>query len=40
MMPAMVKYIPFLKMLVEGKNIQKEDMTKNNRENPKNILKK
>jgi len=39
-MPASEKYIPFLKMLVEGKNIQKEDMTKNSREKPKNILKK
>ena len=40
MMPASEKYIPFLKMLVEGKNIQKEDITKNRREKPKNILKK
>jgi hypothetical protein len=39
-MPARVKYIPFLNMLVEGKNIQNEDMTKNRREKPKNILKK
>jgi hypothetical protein len=35
----MVKYNPFLKMLVFGMNIQKEEITKNSRERPKKILR-
>ena len=38
--PANVKYSPFLKMVVFGKNIQKADTTKNNSEIPKKIFKK
>lgn len=36
--PAKVKYMPFLKMVVLGKNIQKEERTKKNSENPKNMF--
>lgn len=36
--PAKVKYIPFLKAVVLGINIQKEEITKNNNEAPKNIF--
>ena len=36
--PARVKYIPFLNTEVWGKNIQKEDITKNKRETPKKIF--
>jgi hypothetical protein len=39
MIPPAVKYIPFLKILVDGKNIQKDEMTKNNKDRPKKILK-
>jgi hypothetical protein len=39
MIPPKVKYIPFLKILVEGKNIQKDEITKNNKDRPKKILK-
>lgn len=38
--PAKVRYIPFLKIVVFGKNIQKEETTKNNNDNPKNTFKK
>ena len=38
--PAAVKYNPFLNIVVLGMNIQKEDNTKNNRDNPKKIFKK
>jgi len=38
--PAIVKMIPFLKILVFGINIQKEEITKKNRETPKNMLRK
>jgi hypothetical protein len=34
--PASEKYSPFLKAEVWGKNIQKEEITKNNKEAPKN----
>lgn len=36
--PPNVKYIPFLKIVVLGKNIQKEEIEKNNNESPKNIF--
>lgn len=36
--PASVKYNPRRKMLVRGKNIQNEEITKNKSEAPKNIL--
>ena len=39
-MPPITKYIPFLKMEEEGMNIQKDEITKNSRDNPKNMLKK
>jgi len=39
MMPAAVKYIPFLKIEFEGKNMKNEDTTKNNNASPKNIFK-
>lgn len=38
--PANVKYIPFLKIVVLGKNIQKEEITKNNNDIPKNTFRK
>jgi hypothetical protein len=38
--PATVKAIPFLKMLVPGINIQKVEITKNNRETPKKTFRK
>jgi len=38
--PASVKYKPFLKMEDLGANIQKEEMTKNSKEMPKNMLRK
>ena len=34
----MEKRIPFLKVDVEGRNIQKDEITKNNSDNPKKIL--
>jgi hypothetical protein len=37
--PASVKYRPFLKMVVFGINIQKEEITKNNKPIPKKILR-
>ena len=37
-MPAMEKRIPFLKTVVFGRNIQKDETTKNIKEDPKNIL--
>jgi hypothetical protein len=37
--PARVKYNPFLKIVVFGKYIQKDDNTKNNSDKPKNIFK-
>jgi hypothetical protein len=37
--PARVKYIPFLKMVVPGVNIQKEDITKKKSDRPKKIFK-
>ncbi len=36
----MVNAIPFLNILVLGLNIQKVEITKNNRDNPKNIFRK
>ena len=36
--PARVKYMPFLKTEVWGKNIQKEEITKNKSDIPKNIF--
>jgi hypothetical protein len=36
MIPAIVKYIPFLKISDLGLNIQKEETTKNKSEAPKN----
>lgn len=38
--PPKAKYKPFLKTLVPGKNIQKEDRTKKNNDRPKNTLRK
>ena len=38
--PDKVKYSPFLKIVVLGKNIQKEETTKKNSDNPKNTFKK
>jgi len=38
--PASVKYNPFLKMVVLGINIQKDDMTKKSSEIPKKTFKK
>jgi hypothetical protein len=37
--PARVKYSPLRKTLVEGRNIQKAETTKNNNDNPKKIFK-
>ena len=37
--PAKVNKIPFLKILVDGINIQKDDITKNNKATPKNKFK-
>lgn len=37
--PAKTKYIPFLNIVVLGKNIQKEEITKNSKDVPKNIFK-
>jgi hypothetical protein len=38
-MPAKTKYIPFLNIVVLGRNIQKEEITKKNRDTTKNIFK-
>ena len=38
-MPAGIKKRPFLKMVVFGKNIHKEEMTKNNKPRPKKTLR-
>jgi hypothetical protein len=38
--PANVKYSPFLKIVVFGKNIQKADITKNNSDTPKKTFRK
>jgi len=38
--PARVKYIPFLKIDDLGKNIQNDEITKNNKDKPKKIFKK
>ena len=38
--PDRVKYKPFLKTVVFGRNVQKEETTKNNSDNPKNTLRK
>jgi hypothetical protein len=37
--PAKAKSMAFLKILVLGKNIQKDEITKNNSDNPKKIFK-
>ena len=38
-MPAKTKYMPFLNIVVLGRNIQKEEITKKKRDIPKNIFK-
>ena len=38
--PAKANQIPFLKMLVLGRNIQKEEITKKKRDTPKNTFRK
>ena len=39
-MPAVAKYIPFLKIGIFGVYIQNAESTKNNNDNPKKIFKK
>ena len=39
MIPAKVKYNPFLNISVDGRNIQKAENTKNNKEHQKKIFR-